>query len=195
MYELLNQLLGANEPGAIVVYILIGMAITFVISHWGKVIAILDYFYNYRKNREELLETIEDSKKRIDQFEQNRIHDREQSFEIQKALQESISKIADAIDAMQKEALDEKIERMRWQILDFSNSVANGKKCHIEQYENVIKTYDKYEKILQDHDMTNGVVEQSMEFIREKYQEVLHGEIFIEKGENNYIRNYVRGKE
>lgn len=91
-------------------------------------------------------------------------------------MQESISKIADAIDAMQKEALDEKIERMRWQILDFSNSVANGKKCHIEQYENVIKTYDKYEKILQDHDMTNGVVEQSMEFIREKYQEVLHGE-------------------
>lgn len=176
MDELLNQLLGANEPGAIIVYILIGMVITFVISHWGKVIAILDYFYNYRKNREELLETIEDSKKRIDQFEQNRIHDREQSFEIQKALQESISKIADAIDAMQKEALDEKIERMRWQILDFSNSVANEKKCHIEQYENVIKTYDKYEKILQDHDMTNGVVEQSMEFIREKYQEVLHGE-------------------
>lgn len=41
MDELLNQLLGANEPGAIVVYILIGMAITFVISHWGKVIAIL----------------------------------------------------------------------------------------------------------------------------------------------------------
>ena len=87
MDELLNQLLGANEPGAIIVYILIGMVITFVISHWGKVIAILDYFYNYRKNREELLETIEDSKKRIDQFEQNRIHDREQSFEIQKALQ------------------------------------------------------------------------------------------------------------
>lgn len=176
MNELLNQLLGANEPGAIVVYILIGMAVAFIVSHWDKVTAILDSFYNYRKNKEELLETIEDSKKRLDQFEQNRIHDREQSFEIQKILQESISKIADAIDAMQKEALDEKIERMRWQILDFSNAVANGKQCHIEQYENVIKTYDKYEKILQDHDMANGVVEQSMEFIREKYQEILHGE-------------------
>ncbi len=36
MDELLNQLLGANEPGAIIVYILIGMVITFVISHWVR---------------------------------------------------------------------------------------------------------------------------------------------------------------
>ena len=58
MDELLTWLLGNNEPGAIIVYILIGMAVAFVISHWSKVTAILDSFYNYRKKKEELLETI-----------------------------------------------------------------------------------------------------------------------------------------
>lgn len=51
MDELLTWLLGNNEPGAIVVYILIGMAVAFVISHWSKVTAILDSFYNYRKKK------------------------------------------------------------------------------------------------------------------------------------------------
>lgn len=176
MDELLTWLLGNNEPGTIVVYILIGMAVAFVISHWSKVTAILDSFYNYRKRKEELLETIENSKDRITKLEENNVIYHEQSIIIRDDLKQNIEKIIQTLDLMQESALDEKIERMRWQILDFSNAIANGKRCHIEQCENVIKTYDKYEKILEENNMTNGVVEQSMEFIREKYQEVLHGE-------------------
>lgn len=176
MNELLSWLLESNKPEVIILYILIGMIVAFIIFHWSKVTAILDSFYNYRKRKEELLEIIENNKNRLDQLEKNRIQDREQLIQMQELLQESIGKIATTIDNIQKNALDEKIERMRWQILDFSNAVVNGKKCHLEQFENIIKLYDKYEEILQNNNMTNGVVEQSMEFIREKYQDVLRGE-------------------
>lgn len=69
--------------------------------------------------------------------------------------------------------LDKEIDDWRWKILDFSSALSNGRKYNRESFDHVIKIYKKYEKVLEDNEMENGLVEESMKFIRKKYQEYL----------------------
>lgn len=69
--------------------------------------------------------------------------------------------------------LDKEIDDWRWKILDFSSAVSNGRKYSRESFDHIIKVYKKYEKVLKENDMENGLVDESMEFIRRKYQEHL----------------------
>ena len=69
--------------------------------------------------------------------------------------------------------LDKEIDDWRWKILDFSSALSNDRKYNRESFDHVIKIYGKYEKILEDNKMENGLVEESMKFIRKKYQEYL----------------------
>lgn len=55
----------------------------------------------------------------------------------------------------------------------FANDLINGKTCYKEQFDNILKTYGSYEKILEENNMTNGQVEESMKFIKEQYHELI----------------------
>lgn len=100
------------------------------------------------------------------QYSENRIKDREQSLRIQKELTSSMDKLAAMF-------LDKEIDDMRWEILNFCTSLSNGKKYNRESYAHVFSVYEKYEKILEENKMENGLVEESMGFIKERYQEDL----------------------
>ena len=104
--------------------------------------------------------------KEMKQYSENRIKDREQSMQIQKELTSSMDKLAAMF-------LDKEIDDMRWEILNFCTSLSNGKKYNRESYAHVFSVYEKYERILEDNNMENGLVEDSMAFIRERYQEDL----------------------
>lgn len=69
--------------------------------------------------------------------------------------------------------LDKEIDDWRWKILDFSSALSNGRKYNRESFDHIIKIYKKYEEVLEDNKMENGLVEESMKFIRKKYQEYL----------------------
>ena len=69
--------------------------------------------------------------------------------------------------------LDKEIDDWRWKILDFSSALSNGRKYNRESFDHIIKIYKKYEKVPEDNEMENGLVEESMKFIRKKYQEYL----------------------
>lgn len=74
--------------------------------------------------------------------------------------------------------VEKEIDDMRWEILNFCLALSNGRKCNRESYAHVFSTYEKYERILKENKMENGLVEESMAFIRERYQEALKsGEI------------------
>lgn len=107
------------------------------------------------------------------EYAENRIHDREQSLYIQKQITDAIETISHKIDTIQENFIIDKIENMRWKILGFANDLINGKTCYKEQYDNILKTYDDYERILEKNNMSNGQVEESMKFIREKYHELI----------------------
>ena len=99
----------------------------------------------------------------------------------QDSLAITLDRVSAAIDAIRKELLDiraelldEKIERMRWRILDCANAITNKDDVSLEQLNYALKTYDDYEIIIEENHLTNNQVEESMKLIREKYQDKIH---------------------
>lgn len=111
----------------------------------------------------------------IQEIKNNRIHDRQQSLDIQDKWTQCITKMMETLEDMRSDILDDKIDGMRWKILDFANQLRrNGRVSYLEeQFSNVLKTYDDYEEILRKHKKKNGQVEESIKFIREMYHEML----------------------
>lgn len=116
----------------------------------------------------------------ITRFTNNRIHDREQSLEIQKELKDSIKILTDGQQDRDKKIsdltdmfVDKEIDDLRFKILDFASSISSGMRYNKESYDHILKIYGKYEKILEEHNMENGLVEESVKYIRSSYQELL----------------------
>ena len=82
-------------------------------------------------------------------------------------------RIKDDIQKLSKMFIDLEIQDIRWNILSFCSDLSNGKQFSSEYYDYVFKLYDKYEKMLEENDLTNGLVEQSILYIREKYHKSL----------------------
>ena len=69
--------------------------------------------------------------------------------------------------------LEKEIGDLRWTILDFSSALSNGRKYNGEAFKHIFSVYEKYEKILDENGMENGLVEESMKYIRDMYQKLL----------------------
>ena len=134
-----------------------------------EIIEILSYFkkkFRIKTGYDEDKETLED---RISTLEK---HDKWQYNEI--------SKISQGIDDIKDALLKDNIEKKRKSILDFCSSLSNNQKQNNEAFNDIFRTYAEYEQILKDNKLENGQAEESMKFIREKYQEKLrNGEFNI----------------
>ena len=74
--------------------------------------------------------------------------------------------------------LDKQIDDMRYEILDFASSLSSGRKHNRESFDHILRIYKKYEQILEENGMENGLVEESIAFIRERYKSDLNnGEV------------------
>ena len=128
-----------------------------------EIIEICSYFkkkFRIKTGKDEDKITLE---KRIETLEK---HDNWQYNEI--------SKISRGIDDIKNTLLEDNIEKKRKSILDFCSSLSNDQKQNSEAFNDIFRTYTDYEQILKDNGMENGQAEESMKFIREKYQEKLH---------------------
>lgn len=134
-----------------------------------EIIEIFSYFkrrFRIKTGFEEDKETLEE---RISTLEK---HDKWQYNEI--------TKISQGIDDIKDTLLKDNIEKKRKSILDFCSSLSNNQKQNNEAFNDIFRTYTEYEQILKDNKMENGQAEESMKFIREKYQEKLrNGELNI----------------
>lgn len=118
-----------------------------------------------RKRREEhnlLIQTSEN----LAILQQKQTKDIEKSTQQDYEMRKDIKKLTDMF-------IDKQIDDMRWEINNFANAVAEGKSCNKDSYQHCIKTYQKYEKILQEHQLENGEVEISMDLIHESYRNKL----------------------
>ena len=134
-----------------------------------ETIEILSYFkkkFRIKTCYDEDKETLEE---RISTLEK---HDKWQYNEI--------TKISQGIDDIKDALLKDNIEKKRKSILDFCSSLSNNQKQNNEAFNDIFRTYAEYEQILKDNKLENGQAEESMKFIREKYQEKLrNGEFNI----------------
>lgn len=159
MTEIENLLSFDFAPWLMGLFIVI-LGIDKIIFLFGKIKKTLRIKFGFEEDKE----TIED---RITTLEK---HDNWQYKEI--------TKMSKGIENIESELLDNNLERKRKYILDFCSSLSNGQKQNKEAFNNVFKTYKKYEDLLSAHNMENGQAEESMKFISEKYQEFLrNGEL------------------
>lgn len=114
-----------------------------------------------------------DLQKEVQQFKDNRVHDRDQSFDIQKQLTDSQTLLQNSVENLRKMLVNKEINDMRWEILDFSNAVMNGRVYNKEIYDHIFDTYTEYERVLEENGLENGKVDSSMQFVRNKYLELM----------------------
>lgn len=93
--------------------------------------------------------------------------------ENQNAFMQTLSEISSSLAELRAEFLDERLERKRWNILNCASKLRNGDTVDMEEFINVFQDYDSYEDIIKKNGLTNGLIEESIKFIREKYQELL----------------------
>lgn len=75
--------------------------------------------------------------------------------------------------------VEREIEDMRWDIINFATDLSSGgKKYNRESFDHIFRMYQKYESILEERHMKNGLVTESMSYINEMYHEKLeNGEV------------------
>lgn len=95
-------------------------------------------------------------------------------------------KLIAKVDNLEKktEALEEKIDmneidRIRWEILSFAGSCRKGQKHTKDEFEHIISLHEKYNNILEEHDMQNGLVTIEYEYIEDIYRRCLEQNSFV----------------
>ena len=88
--------------------------IAVLIKHRKDIMTAFNQWAKRKQEKDELLKMVYQNKKAIDEYAENRIHDREQSFAIQKQLTDSINALSKKLDKMdQKQAELEEKHRKR----------------------------------------------------------------------------------
>lgn len=118
------------------------------------------------RNKNKDHETIEKITETLEALRKQQDTDRMQSIKHDK-------EIKDDIDRFSSMFLDKSVEDMRWRILDFASAISNGRKFNRESYDFIIHTYDQYEKILKELGKTNGVIDETIVYIKDEFREHL----------------------
>lgn len=122
----------------------------------------IKWFMGKNEDHELLLSTRND----LDNLIQKQETDVEQSIRHDNLLKDDLHKLTQMF-------IDKEIDDWRWEILDFASAISAGRQYSKEQYDHVISIYEKYEKILEENNLVNGHVTNSMEVINEIYKEKL----------------------
>lgn len=115
-----------------------------------------------REEHELLITTVQN----LNNLQAKQESDMEQSIKHDKLIKQDLAHLTNMFVQME-------IDNIRWNILKFCTDLSNGKKAQRESYDYIFKQYDKYEKMLEENGLTNGLVEQSIAYIREQYYQNL----------------------
>lgn len=69
--------------------------------------------------------------------------------------------------------VEKQINDYRWEIINLADKISSGKVASKECYKHAISTYERYEKIIEERDLTNGEVEISIQIINDSYKQKL----------------------
>lgn len=94
---------------------------------------------------------------------------------------QSLSDVTRALDANTKLTEEMFVQSSRDRIIDFSYKAADDSiPVSREEFNRIFKVYDKYEKFLEEHDMTNGEIDIVYSIIRESYEKRTKNHSFTE---------------
>lgn len=89
-----------------------------------------------------------------------------------KDMKSNIEKLDNKVDANE-------IDRIRWGILDFSNSCRNKRKHTRDEFLHIIELNQKYHKIINEKGIENGQIDIEYAFIEKLYKNCLENNTFL----------------
>lgn len=87
--------------------------------------------------------------------------------ELKKQQQDHEAKIQEMIRGNEMDS----IARIRWEILEFSNSIENGQMHTRDEFLHVKDNYKRYHMLIEKNNMTNGYLDEEMKKIDSHYEE------------------------
>jgi len=96
-------------------------------------------------------------------------------------IKQDFSNVAEALMANTKMTEEMFVQSSRDRIIDFAAKAGNeNSMVSREEFNRIFKVYEKYEKFLEDHGLTNGEIDISYQIIRESYEKHMKNHTFIE---------------
>lgn len=165
--DAINELTQINYGTLIIAICTILLAFKFMWTLFDWFVKLLGLeTRSMRQKREEhelLIATVQNLK----ELQKKQEDDVKQSIQRDKRIKDDIKNLSNMF-------VDLEIQDIRWNILNFCSDLSNGKNFSNEYYDYVFKLYDKYEKMLRENGLTNGLIEQSISYIQEKYHDSLN---------------------
>ena len=147
-----------------VIAILIGVKFLITLGEWFCVKFGLETKWMRKKKEErELLKKTAES---LAELQQKHDEDNKNCLKHNDNIREDLKRLTELF-------IDKEIDDYRWEIINFATKVAEGKPCNKDSYKHCLRTYEKYEKLLEQEGLENGEVEISMDIIRESYTDKL----------------------
>lgn len=76
-----------------------------------------------------------------------------------------------SMSELKRDFEEEKVNLMRWNILDFANSCRNDRKHTKEEWNHCLSQLAEYEKHCEEKHIPNGVINEDGKYLRELYRE------------------------
>lgn len=178
MEELITKYLENINPAIVLVAFVLLIFACWIFIKNRKVIS--DFFndlYNRKKNKEELLQTIRDNQSDIKKIMENRIHDREQSFAIQKELTDAQSKLSESLQDISKK-IDDMQHSTNERFLESERK--NNKRIRAELKDKIGQSYRYYHS----QGKINDMELEALEDLIEEYESA--------NGQNSFVHSVVQ---
>lgn len=177
MINVLNEIGSQGMFTVILCVVLVLLLIVEGAKLWKGALESLDLKSGKELRESALNERLDALERKIGNVESTFMNDQEkyhnQSIEIRNHLQENQEGLSKQIEELKRLFINKEIDDMRWEMLDFGSAIMNGRRYGKEQYDHVIDIYGKYEEIIEKNHMENGRVTSSMEFIKDKYKQLM----------------------
>ena len=178
MEKILTNYLSTLNPNIVlVVIVVLAFVIWIIFKNRKTILGFGDELYNRRKNKDVLLQTIFDNQAQIKKIVENRIHDREQSFAIQKELMDTQKELSNSIDILSKK-IDE-MQRNTDKRFEESEK-KNNKRVRAELKDKISQSYRYYHSLGKINDMEL----EALEDLIEEYESA--------DGENSFVHSVVQ---
>lgn len=166
----------------------------------GKIVPeflkIRKYFARKKKEREEMVETLNAVKQLLDDvnihYSEDNIKKRDgwmqwvndRATVYDNSIVEIHDKIERVVQALQdntKMTEEMFVQSSRDRIIDFANKTVDEKTIvSREEYNRIFKVYDRYEEFLKERELTNGEIDIAMHMIKESYEQHMKSRTFLE---------------
>jgi len=94
-------------------------------------------------------------------------------------LKADIREVSSHLEVVNQKVDNNETDRLRYEILDFGNSLKNGRRHFDDEYKHIFAIHEKYKRILAEREMENGVTDVEYKYITDRYYEDIKTKNFL----------------